>query len=122
MKRAALLNAIVTFALAYPLTLHPASTVLSDAPDTNLAMRGLALGRPCVRASAVGSVRREHLLPGAPPTRSTFSENLIGSGFIAAPIIWLSGNLVLAMNLVSLLSAVLCGVGTYVRPDVADHR
>ena len=43
-----------------------------------------------------------------------YSENLIGSGLIAAPILWLTGNPVLAMNVVALLSCMLCGVGAYV--------
>ena len=40
------------------------------------------------------------------PERHTlaYSENLIGSAFLAAPIIWVTGNLVLAMNIVALLS------------------
>ena len=42
-----------------------------------------------------------------------YSENLIGSAFFAAPIIWLTGNLVLAMNLTALLTCVLCGTGAY---------
>lgn len=43
-----------------------------------------------------------------------YSENLIGSGVFAAPIIWLTGNALLAYNLVSLLSCVLCALGAYV--------
>ena len=43
-----------------------------------------------------------------------FSENLIGSALFAAPVLWLTGNPVLAVNVVSLLSVVLCGLGAYV--------
>jgi hypothetical protein len=43
-----------------------------------------------------------------------YSENLIGSAFLAAPIIWLTGNLVLAMNLTALITCVLCGTGAFV--------
>ena len=43
-----------------------------------------------------------------------YSENLLGSGLLAAPIIWLTGNLVLALNFVQLVSCVLCGLGAYV--------
>ena len=42
-----------------------------------------------------------------------YSEHLIGSGILAAPILGLTHNPVLAMNLVSLLSCVLCGLGTF---------
>jgi len=43
-----------------------------------------------------------------------YSVNMIGSAFIAAPIIWLTGDLVLALNLVLLASCMLCGLGAYV--------
>src|SRR5262245_62008325 len=43
-----------------------------------------------------------------------YSENLIGSAFFAAPVLWLTGNYVLATNMVSLLACVLCGLGAYV--------
>ncbi|MBY0494601.1 MAG: hypothetical protein K2Y23_10330 [Cyanobacteria bacterium] len=42
-----------------------------------------------------------------------YSENLIGSAFFAAPIIWLTGNMVLAMNLTAFITCVLCGTGAY---------
>src|SRR5262249_44723261 len=42
-----------------------------------------------------------------------YSENVIGSAFIAAPVLWLTGNPVLAMNVVVLVSCTLCGLGTY---------
>jgi hypothetical protein len=50
------------------------------------------------------------------PNRLTlaYSENQIGSALFAAPILWLTGNPVLAMNLVALLGCALCGVGAYV--------
>ena len=53
------------------------------------------------------------------PFRHTlaYSENLIGSALIAAPVLWLTGNPVLALNMVALLSCVLCGVGAYVHND-----
>jgi len=43
-----------------------------------------------------------------------FSENLLGSVVVAAPVLWITSNPVLAMNAVSLASCVLCGLGAYV--------
>ena len=43
-----------------------------------------------------------------------YSENLIGSTPFAAPILWLTGNPILALNVVALSSVVLCGLGAYV--------
>lgn len=111
MTRAALLYAALAFALAYPLTRYPASTVLSDAPDTNLYMWTLAWDTHAFTHQPLSIFDANIYYP----ERHTlaYSENLIGSAFFAAPIVWLTGNLVLAMNIVALLSAVLCGVGTY---------
>src|SRR5207249_4682908 len=49
------------------------------------------------------------------PFRHTlaYSENLIGSAFFAAPILWTTKNLVLAMNAAALVSAPLCALGAY---------
>src|SRR4029077_3173625 len=49
------------------------------------------------------------------PERHTlaYSENLIGSTPFAAPVLWLTGNPVLAMNAVALASCVLCGLGAF---------
>lgn len=59
----------------------------------------------CTRSTPISITRS--------PTHWVYSENLIGSAFFAAPIIWLTGNIVLATNLTALLSCVLCGVGGY---------
>ena len=40
-----------------------------------------------------------------------YSENLLGSAVLAAPVLWWSANPVLAMNLVELVSCALCGIG-----------
>jgi hypothetical protein len=110
-KRAALLYAVLTLALAYPLSVHPGSAVLSDAPDTNLFMWTLAWDTHAFAHQPLSIFDANIYYP----ERHTlaYSENLIGSAFLAAPVIWLTGNLVLAMNVVALLSCVLCGAGTY---------
>lgn len=45
------------------------------------------------------------------PNRDTLAYSAIGSAFFAAPVIWLTGNPILAANFVSLLSCALCGLG-----------
>lgn len=47
------------------------------------------------------------------PGSLTFSETLIGGAIFAAPLIWLTGNPVLAHNVLSFASFVLCGLGAY---------
>lgn len=109
--RVSLLYLALTVALAYPLTRHPATTVLSSGPDTDLFMWTLAWDthafthQPFTLFDANIYSPERHTL--------AYSENLIGSAFFAAPVLWLTHNPVLAMNLVALQSAVLCGIGTF---------
>ena len=84
---------------------------MSAAPDTDLFLWTLswdvhALAR---QPSSVFDANIFH------PERRTlaYSENLLGSAPLAAPVIWITGNPVLAMNLVVLLATVLCGAGAY---------
>ena len=114
-RRLALVSALyagLTFAMAYPFSASPGSLVLADAPDTHLYLWTLAW-------DVYAFVHQPILIFDANiyhPYANTlaYSENLIGSALFAAPIIWLTGDLVLAMNLVALLTCMLCGIGGYV--------
>src|SRR4051794_4623671 len=108
----ALLFVFLTAALAYPLSVRAAGEVMSAGPDTNLFMWTLAWDVHAFTHRPLGIFEANIYYP----LRHTlaYSENLIGSAIFAAPILWLTGNLVLALNVVALLSAALCGVGAYV--------
>ena len=110
--RVSLLYCALTFLLAYPLTKDPGGRVLSNGADTNLFMWALAWDthafthHPASIFDANIYYPQRHTL--------AYSENFIGSAFFAAPVLWLTHNPVLAMNLVALLSCVLCGLGGFV--------
>jgi len=101
----------VTILLTYPVSMHLADRVLSDVPDTWLVMWSLAWDTHAFthRPWAIFDANMYY------PLHNTlaFSENFIGSALLAAPIIWITSNLVLALNVVSLLTVMLCGVGAY---------
>ena len=101
----------MTIALAYPLSIHPGSAVLSPTPDTNLFLWTLQWDVHALTHQPLTMFDANIYAP----ERNTlaYSENLLGSAPFAAPILWLTGNAVLAMNHVVLLASVLCGVGTY---------
>ncbi len=118
--RVTLLYAALTFLLAYPLTMSPASTVLADDPDAHLFLWTLGWDAHAFLHQPLSIFDANIFYP----QRFTlaYSENLIGSAFIAAPVIWLTGNYVLALNVVVLLSCVLCGLGVYVLAAQARCR
>ncbi len=113
MKRASLLSllfAALTTAMAAPWSLHPASRVLVDAPDTHLFIWTLAWDAHAFITNPFGIFDANIYHPF--PNTLAYSENLIGSALIAAPVLWLTGDGVLAINLVALSSCLLCGLGT----------
>jgi hypothetical protein len=106
-----LLYAALTAALAYPLVRHAAGYVLSVSPDTDLLLLMLSWDAHALTSHPL-SIFDANIF--APLHRTlAFSENLIGSGLFAVPILGLTHNPVLAMNVLALLSCVLCGLGTY---------
>jgi len=109
---AAAFYAALTMILAYPVSVHPGSTSLGTDVDVHLYTWTLAwdahalITRPWAIFDANIFFPYDNTL--------AYSENLIGSAFLSAPLMWVTGNAVLAMNAVALLSVVLCGLGAYV--------
>jgi len=109
---AAVLFLALTLLLTWPLPLRPASATLPMGPDGDLFIWTIAWNAHAFihQPLSIFDANIYH------PLRRTlaFSENLIGSALIAAPVQWLTGNTVLALNVVALLSCILCGLGAYV--------
>ncbi|MDP3716795.1 MAG: hypothetical protein Q8T13_03410 [Acidobacteriota bacterium] len=101
----------LTIVLAYPVSLSPATTLLADNPDTHLFLWTLGWNVHAAIAQPLAIFDANIYFPN--PNTLAYSENLLGSAALAAPVIWLTGNLVLALNLVQLATCVLCGVGAY---------
>lgn len=107
-----LLFTALTWVLSYPLSWHPGSTSLGSDPDVHTFTWTLGWDVHAFLARPWAIFEANTFFPYA--RTLAFSENLIGSAFIAAPVIWLTGNYVLAMNIVALTSVILCGLGAYV--------
>lgn len=109
--RAAVLYAALFLLMGYPVWLYPGSLTLPGDPDTDLFMWTFAwnthalLNQPFSWFDA--NIYHPHRYTLA------FSENLVGNTLFAAPVIWATGNHVLALNTVAFASVVLCGVGAW---------
>jgi len=103
---------LLTLVLAYPVSLSPGTMLLADNPDTQLFLWTMAWDTHAFTSQplAIFDANIFHPYLGT----LAYSENLLGSALLAAPVIWLSGNLVLALNLVQIATCVLCGLGAYV--------
>jgi hypothetical protein len=102
----------LTLVLTYPLSIHPGSTSLGSDPDVHTFTWTLAWDAHAL-VTAPWSIFDANIFYPYDRTLA-FSENLIGSAIFSAPLWWLTGNAVLAMNAAALLSVVLCGLGAYV--------
>jgi hypothetical protein len=91
--------------------LHPGSRLLVDNMDAHLFLWTLAWEAHAFVTQPFSIWDGNFYHPY--PNTLAWAENVIGSGLIAAPVIWLTGNVVLAFNLVALLSHVLCGLGAW---------
>jgi hypothetical protein len=106
------LYAALTVGMAWPLSAHPGSTVLPLGADTNLFLWTIGWDLHAIVHQPF-SIFDANIFYPLPHTLA-YSENAIGSALLAAPVLVLSGNPVLALNAVLLLACVLCGVGTFV--------
>ena len=105
------LYSAITLLLAYPLSFNPGSTSMGSDADVHTFTWTLAWGAHALVHAPLSIFDANIFYPY--DRTLAYSENLIGSAFIAAPVLWLTDNPVLALNVVSLVSCVLCGVGAY---------
>ena len=101
----------ITIVFTYPFSFHLANRLLSLDSDSRLVQ--------WIVAWDIHAFTHQpwHIFDSNTfaPLKNTlaFAENLIGSALFAAPVLWITGNMALAMNVVTLLSIPLSGLGTY---------
>jgi hypothetical protein len=112
MWRVAALFAILTIAMAAPFSLHPGSQVVSRGTDTDLMVWTIGWDLHALATHPLSIFDANIFYPNH--NTLAYSENLIGTALLVAPVAWLFHNPVLTMNAAVLLAAMLCGVGGYV--------
>jgi predicted secreted protein len=106
-----LLYAALAVLLAYPISVHPASLTFPAGPDTELGAFLIGWDSHAFLHDPLSIFDANFYHPQR--LTLAYSENLIGVALLVAPIVWLTGNAVLAANVACLLSAMLCGLGAY---------
>jgi len=101
----------VTVVFAYPVSLAPATTLLADDPDAHLYLWTMGWNAHAFATGPAGIFDANIYYPER--LTLAYSENLIGTAVFAAPVLWLSDNLVLALNAALLATPVLCGLGAF---------
>jgi hypothetical protein len=109
---AAALFVALTLVLTFPLSISPHRNVIAQGGDDEEVMWIVGWDVHAFTHHPLSMFDANILYPE--PKTLAYAENLIGSALFAAPVMWLTGNLILAINVVALLSCALCGLGGYV--------
>jgi hypothetical protein len=109
--RVLLAFAALTLLLTYPLSTNPGGRVLAIAADTDLFIWSLAWDAHALVTQPLALFDANIYYPQA--RTLAYSENLLGGAIFSAPVWWVTGNPVLAMNVAALASCVLCGAGAW---------
>jgi hypothetical protein len=101
----------LTAVLTFPLSVEPASRALALSADTRLFLWTLSWDVHALLHQPLRLFDANIFHPE--PRTLAYSEHLVGSAFLSAPFLLATGNPVLALNVVVLLSCVLSGAGAY---------
>ena len=112
MVKAAALYVALTCLLAWPLACRPGAGAMPGDPDTDLFIWTLAWNTHALTTNPLAIFDANIYHPH--PRTLAFSENLLGSTLVAAPVIWPTGDPLLALNIVALSSIVLSAIGAFV--------
>ena len=108
---AAVAYAALTFVMALPFSMSPGTTILGDVPDAHMYMWTLGWDAYALLHQPLHIFDANIYAPYA--NTLAYSENLLGTALVSSPIIWLTGNIVLAVNLSALFTCAMCGLGAY---------
>lgn len=103
--------AALTFIFTIPLSLHPAGRALDLGADTRLFLWTLAWDVHGLVSQPLSLFQANIFFPT--PDTLAYSEHLLGTAILAAPWLAATGNPLLALNAVLLISCVGAGAGTY---------
>ena len=102
---------LLTAVLTLPLSLEPATRAMALSADTRLFLWTLSWDVHALLHQPLRIFDANIFHPE--PRTLAYSEHVIGSAILGAPFLVASGNPVLALNVVILLSCVLSGAGTF---------
>ena len=104
--------AALTLILTWPLVIKAATHQLGGSVDAWLFLWMIGWDVHALTNGPLSIFNANIFYPHA--NTLAYSEHLIGTVFVAAPVVWLTGNVLLATNLVALSSVFLCALGAYV--------
>src|SRR5690606_4794928 len=101
----------LTVVFSWPLPVRMTTHLLARDPDIDLLMWALGWNAHAFLHQPFALFDANIFYPAK--YALAYSENMIGSAVLTAPLIWLTGDLLLTMNVVQLSSVLLSAVGAY---------
>ena len=105
------LFAALTILMTWPVGIFPAGIRMGGGADPSLYVWTIGWGTHALTHAPWAIFNANIFYPYQ--YTLAYSENLIGSALLAIPIMWVTGDALIATNLVSVLSVFLCAVGGY---------
>lgn len=103
--------AALTVVFSWPLPVRLTTHLLARDPDIDLLMWALGWNAHAFLHQPFAIFDANIFYPAK--YALAYSENMIGSAILTAPVIWITGDLILAMNVVQLSSVLLSALGAY---------
>lgn len=105
------LYAALTILMTWPVGIFPAGVRMGGGADPSLYVWTIGWGAHALTHAPWAIFNANIFYPYQ--YTLAYSENLIGSALLAIPIMWVTGDALIATNLVAVLSVFLCAVGGY---------
>jgi hypothetical protein len=102
---------VLTVALTWPISGHPATYQMAGGTDANLYMWTIAWGTHALTHAPWAAFDANIFFPYH--YTLAYSESLLGSALLAIPVMWLTGDALATTNLVAVSSVLLCALGGY---------
>ena len=104
--------AVLAIVFTYPLSFHAGDHIMSPGTDTNLFIWTIAWDVHAFVHQPLHIFDANIFYPFHDTL--AYSENLIGSALLVAPLLWITGNPVLTMNVAAIVTVPLCALGAFV--------
>jgi len=104
--------AVATLVMAWPVSVHPGSYQIGGGADPRLYIWTIGWGTHGLSHHPWSVFDANIFFPHV--LTLAYSENLLGSALIALPIVWATGDVLAATNLVAVLAVFVSAVGGYV--------
>ncbi len=105
------LYAALTILMTWPVSVMPASVKMGGGADPSLYVWTIGWGTHALTTAPWAAFNANIFFPYQHTL--AYSENLLGSALLVLPVMWVTGDALVATNVTAVLSVLICGLGGY---------